>query len=1773
VIGNHSYAQEGTYALSVDITDADSSTASTNVALTIGSSIVLSPSEAPGSWYPDRYAPAGFTAGQTAAGRDGVLDEFISAADGDGNRPAPYNSGFYNFQGRKYDLASGTTYLAVDLYVPASWSGLTQQDPNGNPASYGSLASLWATGVDASSNISSYAIIGFNNQAGSGAGGFQVFDNTNGWTNVPGFTGADQWYRISFGISAGQIDYFVNGQLVYTDPGAAGTTALGNAMLQGYNGGTDYHIYWDSLHNMAANVADAALNTNSFTPPVTSAWAPFSGTVLNFSDANPNATADDYSAMVTLGDGNTLTLTSTANANGQIVAHGDGTFDVNLSYTYTQELSGQTFSVVVTDHSSQTSGSTGSFGVSDGALTINSLTPPVATEGAPFSGTVLNFSDADPNATANDYSAVVTLGDGSTVTLTGAASANGQIVAHGDGTFDVNLAYTYAEELSSQTFSVVVTDDSSQASGSTSSFSVADAALNASPGPDISATEGASTGPVVVATFIDANPGDHTADFTASISWGDGITSQGSISYNSEAGTYAVTGDHTYTEEGTYAVSVNITDAGSSTANSSVTSIGASVVLSPTQAPGSWYPDRYAPAGFTADQTAGGRTGVLDEFISAGDQNGSRPTGYNSGFYDFQGRKYDLASNTTYLAVDLYVPASWSSLIQQDPNGNPAHWGSLASLWATGTDGSNYAIISFNNRAGSGNGGFQVFDNANGWTNVPGFTGADQWYTIGFAVRAGGIDYFVNGQLVYTDTGAAGTTALSNVMLQGYNGGNDYDIYWQNLRNTKATVADAPLQTNSFTPPVTTAWAPFSGTVLNFSDANPNATAGDYSAVITLGDGNTLTLTSAASANGQIVAHGDGTFDVNLAYTYTGELNGQTFSVAVTDHSSQASGSSSFSVADAALTTNSFTPPVATEGVPFNGTVLNFSDADPNATANDYTAVITLGDGSTVTLTSAASQSGQIVAHGDGTFDVNLSYTYAEELSGQTFSVVVTDDSSQASGSTSSFNVADAALTVNSFTPPVATEGVPFSGTVFNFSDANPNATADDYSAVITLGNGHTVTLNSTPSANGQIVAQENGTFNVNLSYTYAEALSSQTFSVTVTDHGSEASASTSSFSVADAALTVNSFTPPVATEGAMFSGTVLNFSDANSNATADDYTALVTLGDGHAVTLTSTASANGQIVAHGGGTFDVNLFYTYADELNGQTFSVAVTDHGSEASASTSSFSVADAALTVNSFTPPAATEGVLFSGTVLNFRDANPNATADDYTAVITLGDGNTLTLTSTPSANGQIVAHGDGTFDVNLSYTYAEELNGHTFGVAVTDHGSQASASSSSFSVADAALSAGHLTPPAPTEGVSTGDVVLFHFTDANQGATAADYTAVVSWGDGSSDSSTAANPVVSVVANPNGGFDVVGSHTYATFASGLTFSVTVQDEGGGEPISASVAINVASAKIDLTGVVIFDVNQNGSADQGEGGVGGLVVFADANGNGILDTGESSATTDAQGHYVLHGLIDGDTYTVRVGGRSDFAPTGPTQVVFTALRQEAAPTFTGVPFLNSAPIFIQIEAMPGGPNGNRAFVLGLYHDLLSRDGSSDPGVNGWVSALDSGAASRANVTWGILNSLEQRGRQVEHFYQAFLGRQGQAAEQAWWINYLQRGGTEEQMAAFFLSSAEYQAKFPDNAAFVRSLYDSLLSRTASDAEVAEWVKALNGGASRADVVRGFVHSQEANLRAVDAVYAAFLRREADSAGREFFADLLQRPDARDGDMMLAVLASQEYRGLFPA
>ena len=52
------------------------------------------------------------------------------------------------------------------------------------------------------------------------------------------------------------------------------------------------------------------------------------------------------------------------------------------------------------------------------------------------------------------------------------------------------------------------------------------------------------------------------------------------------------------------------------------------------------------------------------------------------------------------------------------------------------------------------------------------------------------LEYFVNGMLVYTDSTIGSTTQFNNIILQGYNAGNAYSIYWDNLQTDSAMVPE-----------------------------------------------------------------------------------------------------------------------------------------------------------------------------------------------------------------------------------------------------------------------------------------------------------------------------------------------------------------------------------------------------------------------------------------------------------------------------------------------------------------------------------------------------------------------------------------------------------------------------------------------------------------------------------------------------------------------------------------------------------------------------------------------------------------------------------------------------------------------------------------------------------------------------------------------------------------------------------------------------------------------
>jgi hypothetical protein len=103
----------------------------------------------------------------------------------------------------------------------------------------------------------------------------------------------------------------------------------------------------------------------------------------------------------------------------------------------------------------------------------------------------------------------------------------------------------------------------------------ADAAVLPGASLNFSFTTGVPLVNQVVATFTDSNSLLTAGSFTATINWGDGTTTAGTITGPSP---FSVSGNHTYSGAGPYAVSVNISDGGgSATAAATATTVVNSV--------------------------------------------------------------------------------------------------------------------------------------------------------------------------------------------------------------------------------------------------------------------------------------------------------------------------------------------------------------------------------------------------------------------------------------------------------------------------------------------------------------------------------------------------------------------------------------------------------------------------------------------------------------------------------------------------------------------------------------------------------------------------------------------------------------------------------------------------------------------------------------------------------------------------------------------------------------------------------------------------------------------------------------------------------------------------------------------------------------------------------------------------------------------------------------------------------------------------------------------
>ena len=167
--------------------------------------------------------------------------------------------------------------------------------------------------------------------------------------------------------------------------------------------------------------------------------------------------------------------------------------------------------------------------------------------------TVASFTDPDLNRQATDYTATIAWGDGQT--------SQGEVDGS-NGAYTVSGDHVYLHP-GSFPVQVTVTDPAGGTATSTATATISVAPLTATSGFADGTLKG-SASLFTLTTFSDANPYDAAASYTAMIAWGDGQISQGAV--EGSDGVFTVVGGHAYAFDGTFTVTVTISDADGTTA-------------------------------------------------------------------------------------------------------------------------------------------------------------------------------------------------------------------------------------------------------------------------------------------------------------------------------------------------------------------------------------------------------------------------------------------------------------------------------------------------------------------------------------------------------------------------------------------------------------------------------------------------------------------------------------------------------------------------------------------------------------------------------------------------------------------------------------------------------------------------------------------------------------------------------------------------------------------------------------------------------------------------------------------------------------------------------------------------------------------------------------------------------------------------------------------------------------------------------------------------------
>jgi hypothetical protein len=1244
--------------------------------------------------------------------------------------------------------------------------------------------------------------------------------------------------------------------------------------------------------NSGNGVADPAITVNANSGALSSAneAAPTpSGTVIaTFSDpGNPNGTFDttqtsaataEYTAVIDWGDGST-TLDSFDNPSA-FVSTGSGNFNIVPDpHTYAEE---GPFNINVTvTHDGQTAVGpvqTDSVTVSDQTILVRPMTgvdtSPIneatATDGHPgiFNdpGNPGQTFDLDQTSAAPEYIVTIDWGDGNSTTVDSFNNSADFMTSPTPGDFGMVVpGHTYAEE-GVYTVSMSVQHDALAATGFTTTEIITvndpNVTVNPNSGAALAAIDesgGSTPAGTVIGTFTDpGNPSGTfdstqvstaTAEYTATIDWGDGSSTTLNSFDNPTA--FAFTGG------GNFSVVAPAHTYSSSSVEEGTTNITLTVTHNSNPAVGPVQTDSIT---------------VNDQTVTVNPGSGIDTTSINE------------ATATDGLPGIFTDPGNPTNTFDTDQTSTSPEY-TVTIDWS---DGSSTTVDSFNNPAAFiplGGGSYGMV--------VPGHTYAEEGvFTVSMSVQHDAL----------AATGFTSTETITvndpNVTVNPGSGGTSGAFTSTEAGDVGGTVL------GTFTDPGNP-----SGT---FDSTQVSTATAEYTATIDWGDGTSVADTTTINSFDNptlFVFQGGGTFEV-IAPSHVYAEEG-TFNITLTlTHDGLAAvgpvGTATATVNDAAITVNAGSGTTLSAineagSTPGGEVIGTFTDpGNPNGTlgANDtspeYTATIDWGDGVSTTVDSA---SGGIVYSGSGgVFNIiDPGHTYNEESvnndggpgnTGGIYNINITvTHQAQTVGlvTTDSITVNDQTVSVNPGSGDVLSainegQSTPGGSTVIGtFSDpGNPSGTLDgtgtEYSATIDWGDGTSSTVDSV--SGGIVYDSINNVFDVlDPGHVYAEESTNNdggpgniggvyqiTVSVTHDSLPATAAVQTDSITVNDVAITVNAnsgtgLSPINEGQSTPGAGTVLGtFTDpANPNGTLDtsgtEYSATIDWGDGTSSTVTS-APGGGIVYSGAGGVFNIlDPGHTYAEEsVNndhgpgdvGGVFqiSIAVT-HDSltpTSSVQTDSITVNDPALTANPASPDGNGGGYALTPvegqstgtvTVATFTDPGGAESTIDYSATIDWGDGNT--------SIGAIVDMGGGLFAVQGSNTYAEEsaadhpgsFPSYAITTTITHESSgPAITATSSATVSDPAVIISPISNTVvASEGVSTGTVTVATFTDPGGPESTNDYSATIDWGDGNT--SPADGNAVNIV-QIGSTYSVEGVHTYAEEGA-YAITVTVDHEG--------------------------------------------------------------------------------------------------------------------------------------------------------------------------------------------------------------------------------------------------------------------------------------------------------------------------------------------------------